>query len=131
MSIPLRGQATSLARGLGWFSVGLGVVQLVVPDALNRLIGVQPTQANRDLQRMIGVREVLAGIAILLRSEPSGFLWARVAGDAMDLAALGNALASETDRARTGLALGAVTGVTALDVLAATRPSAARPPVAA
>jgi hypothetical protein len=62
-----------------------------------------------------------AGLGILARDEPSGFLWARVAGDVMDLGLLGTALTSDSERGRTGMALAAVAGVTALDVLAATQ----------
>ena len=109
-----------LARGLGWFSVGLGVAQVAAPKAVSRLIGVRPTAASRELMRAVGVRELVAAAGLLAGKKPSPFLWARVAGDAMDLALLGNALASDSEKSRTGAAAAAVAGVTALDVLAAT-----------
>lgn len=113
-------RVAEVATGLGWFSLALGAAQLAAPDAVNRLIGVRPTEANRDLMRAIGVREVIAGLGILRSVDPSGFLWARVAGDAMDLGLLAIALNTGTEPARTGLATLAVAGVTALDVTAAT-----------
>ncbi len=121
MSVDQDGRARSLALGLGWFSVALGVAQVSAPGAVNRLVGVQATEANRDLMRALGVRELVAGLGILIRDQPSGFVWARVAGDAMDLGLLAKALSSDSDKARAGVALAAVAGVTALDVVAATR----------
>jgi uncharacterized membrane protein len=111
------GRARGLPPALGWFSLALGAAQLVVPGAVNRLIGVRPTGANRTLTRAIGLRELAAGIGIITR-EPSGFLRARVAGDAVDLALLSNALRSDGAKSRTGAALVAVGGVTALDITA-------------
>ena len=110
----------ALARGLGWFSIGLGVAQVAAPKAVSRLIGVRPTRASREVMRAIGMRELVAGAGLLADNKAAPFLWARVAGDAMDLALLGNALASDSDKTRTGAATAAVAGVTALDVLAAT-----------
>ena len=110
----------ALARGLGWFSVGLGVAQVAAPRAVSRLIGVKPTGGSREVMRAIGVRELVAGAGLLAGQKPAPYLWARVAGDAMDLALLGNALASDSEKTRAGAATAAVAGVTALDLLAAT-----------
>ncbi|HYX44057.1 MAG TPA: hypothetical protein VE760_03370 [Acidimicrobiales bacterium] len=116
------GNGQRLPRALGWFSLFLGVFQLAGPDALSRLIGVRPTPANRTLLRAVGARELVAAFGLLGRpGKPSPFLWARAAGDAMDLALLGNALAAESDTSRAGAATAAVAGVAVLDVVAATR----------
>jgi uncharacterized membrane protein len=70
----------------------------------------------------MGARELANGIAILTRTRPSGWMWARVAGDAVDLALLGQAARSRrTDTTRIAAAAAAVLGVTALDVLAGRR----------
>ena len=119
MSVQQTSQGT-LARGLGWFSVGLGVAQVAAPKAVTRLIGVRPTGASREVMLAIGVRELVAGAGLLAGNKPVPFLWARVAGDALDLALLGNALVSDGERTRTGAATAAVAGVAALDLLAAT-----------
>src|SRR4051812_35570191 len=54
-----------LAPKLGWFSIGLGVAQLLAPDRLSNLIGVRASDDARTLQRVVGVREVMAGVGIL------------------------------------------------------------------
>ena len=113
-------QETALAQGLGWFSIGLGVAQVAAPGVVSRLVGVKPTRAGQELMRAIGIRELVAGAGLVALRNPPAFLWARVAGDTMDLALLGNALVAGGDKRRTGAAAAAVAGITALDVLAAT-----------
>lgn len=115
-------QEEQLARGLGWFSLGLGLTELLAPRTLSKLIGVRAN--HESLIRMVGLRELTSGIGILMNSgkgqRPSGWLWSRVAGDAMDLSLLGAAFA--TPRAQTGrliAATAAVAGVTALDAICA------------
>src|SRR4051794_37764338 len=67
------------ANGLGWFSLGLGIAQIAVPRVLARAIGIRDDRKNRKLMRAIGSREIAAGIGILTRSRPAGWVWARVA----------------------------------------------------
>lgn len=103
----------TLAKALGWFSIGLGLSELMFPRQLGRAIGIgdHPT-----LLPMLGLREIGSGIAILTQSDPSRAVQSRVAGDVLDLALLGAALTSDTaDRARVATATAAVVGVTALD----------------
>ncbi len=110
-----------LAAGLGWFSIGLGLVEVAAPGALARLIGIRDEGRCRVLLRGLGLREIAAGIGILTRRKPAGWLWGRVAGDLMDLSLLGLAYTSPSaDRARVTSAAASVAGVTALDVLCAT-----------
>ncbi len=112
------GKGQRLARALGWFSHGLGLAQLIAPGDVARLIGVRDDDDNRALLRGIGVREIVPGFAILVRPRPVGWLWARIAGDAMDLTLLGSALTSEkVNRNRVAAATAAVAGITVLDVL--------------
>ncbi|MDP9367929.1 MAG: SRPBCC family protein [Chloroflexota bacterium] len=116
------GKGQRLARALGWFSHGLGLAQLIAPSDVARLIGIKDDDDNRALLRAIGVREIVPGLGILVRPRPVGWLWARLAGDAMDLALLGSALTSKNVRRdRVAAATAAVVGVTALDVFCATR----------
>jgi len=112
-----------LALGLGWFSVGLGLAEMAAPRALARLIGVEPDGPSLSTLRACGAREIANGVAILSEPDRAAWLWGRVGGDTIDLLSL--LQARKTDRARTLLATGAVVGVTALDVLAATQLSAA------
>jgi hypothetical protein len=121
------GRGETLATALGWFSIALGVAQLVAPDAVARLIGVRDDDRTCNTMRALGAREVSAGLGLLSVSQPAGWAWSRVAGDAMDLALLGKALAEpSSDRSRTAVATAAVLGVTALDVMCASELSRSR-----
>jgi hypothetical protein len=89
-----------LARGLGWFSIGLGLAQILAPRAIGRLVGIRN---HRALIAAVGVREIASGIGILSQVKPKAWVWARVGGDVMDLALLGSALTGRKS-ARTRLA---------------------------
>jgi uncharacterized membrane protein len=110
-----RGPSSSerIARGLGWFSIGFGVAQMVAPRAMARLTGLPlPPLATR----LCGLREVACGIGILTQPEPRPWVQARIAGDAMDLAVCAGALlVPGTDRRRALATTGALAGVTLLD----------------
>lgn len=111
-------KAARRARGLGWFSIGLGLAQIGAPRTVARLIGVSDDDEARNTMFAIGLREITSGIGILSRPRPAGWVWTRVGGDLMDLALLGKALNSEdSDRARVTAATATVLGVTALDFL--------------
>ncbi len=111
----------TLAQMLGWFSIGLGLAELLMPRATARTIGMDDERPT--LLRAYGARELAAGVGILsARERPTGWLWARVIGDAMDLATLGAAaLSSRNRRGRLALAAAAVAGVAALDLLSSTQ----------
>ncbi|MEN3333627.1 MAG: hypothetical protein V7641_2992 [Blastocatellia bacterium] len=116
-----------LANGLGWFSIGLGLVEILVPKGFAKLIGAKGEHTG--FIRFCGLREITAGIGILTNRQPATWVWARVAGDALDLASLGVALTSEdADKGRLALATAAVVGVTLLDVLNAQQLSTPRGP---
>ncbi len=123
------GGAERLAKGLGWFSIGLGVPQVLAPGRVNRLVGVEDSRRNRTIMRAMGVRELAGAPGILDRPRPGGFLFARVAGDALDLALLGAALrAKGSVRSRVAAATAAVAGVAVLDVIASARTSRSADP---
>jgi len=104
----------TLANGLGWFSIGLGLAELLAPEKVGQAIGVKN---HHSLLRTLGARELASGVAILAQEKPREALWSRVAGDAIDLGLLGSALRSEgADQQRVIGAIAAVAGVTALDV---------------
>jgi len=114
-----------LATGLGWFSIGLGAAEVLTPRLVAKLIGVQNQPKNRALLRLYGLRELAAGIGILTETRPASWLWARVAGDAVDLTSLARAAEDRRNgRARVGFAMASVIGVTALDVCVAKNLSA-------
>lgn len=108
-----------LATALGWFSIGLGLAEVVAPRGVARLIGLRPTPRNTMILRLLGVRELTSGVGILRNPLPRGWMATRVAGDILDLALLGGVLAFwGRDRARAAAATAAVLGVTALDLVA-------------
>jgi len=107
--------AEALARGLGWFSIALGAAEVLAPGSLARALGMRDKEG---MIRAFGLREIATGIAILSSDDPRPWVWARVAGDALDIAALSAGL--DADNPRKGnvqFALAAVAGVTALDVM--------------
>ena len=102
------------AASLGWLGVGLGLAAIAEPRRLSTLIGAN---GNGWLLRAVGLREIASGIGILTNRKPSGWLWARVAGDLMDLALLRIAFRrTRANRLRLSAATAAVAAVTALDV---------------
>ena len=106
-----------VATGLGWFSIGLGLVQLLAPRALSRTIGRPGNGRDVWIQRFVGLRELTAGVAILRRPRPAEWVWSRVAGDTMDLALLGAGFASKkSDKNRLAAATAAVAGIAVLDL---------------
>src|SRR6185503_10584922 len=110
--------AKRLAKGLGWFSVGLGLAELLAPKAIARISGVSNTHTG--LIRLYGLRELASGIAIFSQEKPTEAVWSRVAGDALDLASLGVAFTSPSaKRGRVAFATANVLAVTALDLIAA------------
>jgi len=111
----LRTVENPLARGLGWFGIGLGLIEVVAPRGLARAIGIEN---HRALLRVFGLREIASGLGILSQPRPVGWMWARVGGDVMDLALLALALASSRSRrGRVAVATAAVAGAAVLDVL--------------
>jgi uncharacterized membrane protein len=114
--------AEQLAMGLGWFSVALGTAELLAPRGVARLIGLRPTEERISVMRGYGAREIANGLAILAQPDQARWVWARVGGDALDLASLGAATRSNnTSSGRAAFATLSVLGVTALDVMCAQR----------
>ena len=108
--------ADRLARNLGWFSIGLGVVELCAPRSLTRVLGLHGME---PLVRAFGAREIASGVLSLSVDKKAG-LWSRVAGDAVDIAALMPGLNPwNRRRGNVKLAMAAVIGVTIADMYAA------------
>lgn len=117
-----------LAKGLGWFSVGLGLAELLAPQAIAKISGV--SNKHTALIRLYGLRELASGITIFTQKEPAAGVWSRVAGDALDLASLGMAFtAPDAKRGRVAFATANVLAVTALDLMCATQLSNGTPGV--
>jgi hypothetical protein len=110
------GTADRLGRALGWFSLGLGLAELIAPGRITQALGMQ---GRESLVRAYGAREIAAGVMSLSVDKEAG-LWSRVAGDGLDIATLMAALRDDNPkRENVALALFMVLGVTALDFIAA------------
>src|SRR5438309_9133518 len=77
-----------LGLGLGFFSIGLGLLEIAAPGRIARWLGVEGKSAE-TITRLFGGRELLAGAMLLRAPAVSTNVWNRVFGDVMDLAALG------------------------------------------
>ncbi|WP_230531286.1 cyclase dehydrase [Microvirga roseola] len=107
----------TLARGLGLFSIALGIAEIAAPRKLARSLGMR---GSEKLIAAYGVREIATGIGILASKDPAPWIWGRVAGDALDLATLATGLEGRNRKKENiGIAMAAVAGVTALDVYCA------------
>lgn len=111
------GSALALARTLGWFSIGLGLAEMLAPRMLTEKLGME---SKEGLFRFYGAREFAVGLGILMSDNPRVWIWGRVAGDALDLATLTTGLSGDNPRkGDVAMALAAVAGVTALDGICA------------
>lgn len=104
--------ARKLANALGWFSIGLGIAEMVAPRRLGRMLGVRRPR----LWRSYGLREIGTGLGILASRNPEPWIWGRVAGDAVDIASLSGGLGGRHSRPLSALgALATVGAVTFID----------------
>lgn len=105
-----------LARALGWFSIGLGVAELVSPSSFTRALGMR---GKEGLVRAYGAREIAAGMMSLSPDKHAG-LCSRVAGDVLDMATLASAMRHDNPKqGNVALALAMVLGVTIFDIVGA------------
>ena len=110
-------QTWGLAQGLGWFSIALGLVEVMAPRKLARSLGLD---GHEKIIFGYGVREIATGVAILTAKDPTPWIWGRVAGDALDIATLATGMGPENPkRQNVTLAMAAVLGATAADVYCA------------
>jgi hypothetical protein len=111
-----RNASQSAACALGWFSIGLGLAELLAPRLLGRLTGMQ---GREGMIRACGAREIGTGIGLLWSFDRAPWVWGRVAGDAIDLAGLAAGLARSEGKIGPLAAIGAVAGVTLADIATA------------
>ena len=112
-------KSRDVARGLAWFGIGLGLGELLAPRAVARATGLQ---GHETLLQLFGLREIASGAVILAAADPEGWLWTRVAGDALDSLLLSVGMKAENpERHRAMLATAAVAPIVVLDALYARR----------
>jgi hypothetical protein len=89
------------ACALGWTSLGIGLTEVLAPDRLQSMMGLEQQASHRGILQVLGVREILHGISLLTAGRDEQKiqlgLWSRVVGDLLDGALLGIA-ATKTRR---------------------------------
>ena len=110
-SIPL----APIIKGLGWFSLGLGLAELLAPRQVSRRAGIR---RNESLIQGFGLREIITGLGILLSQNPRPWIWGRVAGDVLDVATVA-ATADPKKPARLGISTLALLGAGLTDLYTA------------
>lgn len=109
--------AHRMARGLGWFSIGLGLAECLMPQTMARAVGLP---GKENMLRAFGVREIATGVGILMSRDPEPWIWGRVGGNMLDLGTLSAGLRPEnSNRTGTVIAMLAVAQVTAADIACA------------
>jgi hypothetical protein len=110
------GASDRMARNLGWFSLGLGALQILAPERITRALGME---GQESLVRAYGFREVASGMLSLSIEKKVG-LWSRVAGDGLDIATLMAGLRDDNPKkGNVAMALMMVGGITLLDIATA------------
>jgi hypothetical protein len=84
---------TTMARGLGWASIGIGLAEIAATRQVEDMLGLEDNADRRGTLRVLGVREICHGISILTETKATEQLkagvWSRVAGDMLDNVLLG------------------------------------------
>jgi hypothetical protein len=113
-------KTAGLAKQIGFFSIGLGLAEVLFPAQLGELTGI--SRRHRSVLPVLGAREIAHGLGILRSAKPTLAVQTRVGGDAIDLAFLGASFfAPDSNKRRLIGAAAAVLGVAALDVICAKR----------
>jgi len=113
-------KSASLARGLGYFSIALGLAEIFAPNRVGEMAGV--AKSFRSFLPALGMREVAHGLGILMSNDPTTAVWTRVGGDALDLAYVGAAFVSDDSNKRrlVGTSV-ALLGAAAMDLMCANK----------
>jgi hypothetical protein len=110
------GPIDRVAKALGWFSIGLGLAEMIAPGAFARALGMP---GKEGVIRAYGARELGAGSLCLSIDKQTG-LWSRAAGDVLDIGTLLPAIHDRNpQRGKAALALTVVLGITVLDLITA------------
>jgi hypothetical protein len=110
----------AMARKIGYFSIALGLAEVLMPAQLGELSGIG--RSKHAFLQVLGAREIAHGVGILAKTKPTAAMMTRIGGDAVDLAFLGIAFAAKDSNKRRLIgATAAVLGVTALDIICSKR----------
>ncbi len=112
----------SLARRLGWLSLGLGSLEVLRGGTITRAIGGR----RASVMRGYGVREIGTGAGLLASLDPTPWIWGRVAGDALDLWSLLRGFRRSDRKATLALTVATTAGIAAFDIACLRRLRASR-----
>ena len=101
-----------LGLGLGVFSLAIAAAELFAPRRIARALDAE---GHEGLVKAFGARELLAGVNLLVAPAVATNVWSRAAGDVMDIAAAGAAVAHSPRNRATWGALAFVVSALALD----------------
>ena len=108
--------AERMVKNLGWFSIALGAAEIAFAPRVNAALGLW---RSSSLPVVFGLREIMQGMLCLSVEKRVG-AWSRVAGDALDIAVLMNALDRRNPKCENvKLALASLFAVTVVDVAVA------------
>jgi len=114
---------TRAAHGLGWTSIAIGLAEVAGAEQLERLMGLPHDSGNHAVMRVLGVRELMHGWALLSQKRASkrmtAGVWARVLGDVLDTAALVAAGRKTRKPQRFAAVAASVMAIGALDLVCA------------
>lgn len=116
--------AKKVSKGLGIFSLALGLGEVVLTRTLARASGFN--QEYTPLLRAFGYRELTSGVGLLMGRRRNAWMWSRVIGDVLDGAFMAYAYAkADTQEKRKRLAISAaiVAPVIVMDVINSFRES--------
>ena len=112
-------ESHAFARGLGWMSIGLGAIELWKNQQLSESLG---TGGQGRVFQIYGLREIATGVGLLTAKNPTPWVWARVAGDLLDMATLAPELSpGNSQRKAAAAATAFVAGATLMDLFCAMR----------
>lgn len=112
MSDTSKRATSTLVKGLGGASLGLGLGEILAPTKVAAVAGIDNTGQSRAVIRALGARECAHAAALLFGT--SKLVWTRVAGDVLDVMLLGAALAKSNHGRRHRRGTASLVGLAAI-----------------
>src|SRR5215203_1815264 len=71
----------TMAKGIGIFSIALGLAEVLMPNQIGELAGI--SRSHRSMLPALGAREIAHGLGIMRSAKPTTAVWTRVGGDVL------------------------------------------------
>lgn len=112
-----RRDAEVMVRGIAWLSIAIGAAEMLAPHRTRHAVSVG---ISGWWMRFRGLRTIVGGVALLVSDDKTRWLHRRSIANALDVVTLMHHHdGSLGARARNGTAIVAISGLTALDMTAA------------